>query len=165
MATQAEIADHLGVKERQIRRLLKSGVLPPSRGVGGCSIDACRIAYINYLRGVATGQVNDAESDSDRPEAVAIDLNEARALNLQANTRLAEIKERQLMRELAPISDIKLLVAKMGEQISAILGQIPTKIRRRNPSLSNSEIEAIKREVIKAQNIAAKAGDDFGDHI
>lgn len=56
MAKQIDVANHLDLSDRQVRNLIKSGALPGSKGPGGYDIDACRVAYIRHLRGLATGQ-------------------------------------------------------------------------------------------------------------
>ena len=50
MATQTEIGDHLDLSARQVRNLVKNGILPPGKGTGGLNLDDCRRAYIGYLR-------------------------------------------------------------------------------------------------------------------
>ena len=59
MATQREVADNIDLSDRQVRTLLKQGILPAGKGTGGLDLDSCRVAYIRYLRGLATGQVKD----------------------------------------------------------------------------------------------------------
>ena len=68
MATQKEIAEHLDLTDRYIRKLIASGVLPAANGKGTYDLDVYRLAYIRYLRGVASGQVRasyDTEDDGD----------------------------------------------------------------------------------------------------
>lgn len=75
MATQKQVADHLDLSERQIRRLVKSGVLPAAKGPGGLKLDDCRLAYVRYLRGLASGQIEPAEAADTHD----LDLNTQRA--------------------------------------------------------------------------------------
>jgi len=56
MSSQIEVAAHLDLSTRRVSGLTKEGILPGSKGPGGYSIDACRLAYIRHLRGLATGQ-------------------------------------------------------------------------------------------------------------
>ena len=74
MATQSEIASHIDLSTRQISNLLKRGILPPAIARGGLNIDACRLAYIRYLRGMGRNQIS--ELSDDDPEA---DVNKERA--------------------------------------------------------------------------------------
>ena len=57
MASQLEVAAHLDLSDRRIRGLVKDGILPGSKGPGGYDLDACRVAYVRHLRGLASGQV------------------------------------------------------------------------------------------------------------
>lgn len=65
MATQKELAAHLDITDRQVRNLAKDGVLPGSKGKGGYDLDTCRLAYIAYLRGLATKQVKAEPGEDD----------------------------------------------------------------------------------------------------
>ena len=56
MASQLEVAAHLDLSDRRVRVLVKDSILPGSKGHGGYDVDACRLAYIRHLRGLATGQ-------------------------------------------------------------------------------------------------------------
>jgi len=147
MATQKEVGANIDLDERQVRNLLKQGVLPASKGSGGYDVDACRIAYIRHLRGRASRQI--------RPEIEDGSLDDSRRRNLDADTALKELKKLQLMRELAPISVIESVLGNVGTRISAILDSIPAKVRRRLPKLTAAEVEIMKREIVKAQNAAA----------
>jgi hypothetical protein len=51
MATQAQIAEHLDLSERRVRDLVVEGVLQK-----GADLDQCRVSYIRYLRGGASGK-------------------------------------------------------------------------------------------------------------
>lgn len=145
MATQKKLAEHLDLSDRQIRNLVSDGVLPGSKGRGGYQLDACRKAYIRYLRGLQNGQIK-----------AATDVDTARMLNLEADTRLKEIKRKQLEKELAPINLLEWTIGNAASQIAAILETIPGKLKRRAPRLSANELDIIKREIVKAQNIASK---------
>lgn len=152
MATQSEIAERIDLSTRQVQRLLKNGILPGPRGSAGYSLDDCTKAYINHLRSQANR--SRAESDID-PERDAYDVDYERALLIQSQRRLNELKEEQIRRESAPVELIAWTLNKVGTQIVSILDAIPLKVKRRIPQLNASQIELIKREVVSAQNIAA----------
>ena len=65
MATPKEIAEQLGISDRRVRDLLKSGILPGTKGTKGYNLTACREAYVTYLRGLATGQARPDDDDAD----------------------------------------------------------------------------------------------------
>jgi len=156
MALQGEIAEHLDLSDRRVRGLIKSGILPMAKGRGGLSIDDCRFAYIRYLRGLRTKQV-------EQPDSIDIDVDRERALNLRADTRLKRLKENQLQKELAPVDLLQWVLHKTCAQISATLGRIPQRVKKRVPRLSKTEMEIIKREVAKCQKAADGARLDIDE--
>lgn len=75
-----------------------------------------------------------------------------------------EIKNAQLRKELAPVAVIEWVVGKAGSQISAVLDAIPLQVKKRNPKLTASDIEIIRREIAKAQNAAAQMTVDLDEY-
>ena len=63
MATQKQLAAHLGLSDRQVRRHIENGVIPKAEGRGGYDLDDCRLLYIEYLRALASGHAADPNSD------------------------------------------------------------------------------------------------------
>lgn len=90
-----------------------------------------------------------------------ITLNEAKTYHELVRIKLSELDLAQKNRELAPIAVIEWTLNRIGSQIAAILETIPGKVKRRLPSLSAAEIEIIKREIVKAQNMAARVTVDL----
>lgn len=84
------------------------------------------------------------------------ELMRARTANLEADTRLKELKEAQLRNELAPLELLQWALSNLGSQISAILETIPAKLKRQLPSLTYTDLELIRKEIIKTQNAAAR---------
>jgi phage terminase Nu1 subunit (DNA packaging protein) len=75
-----------------------------------------------------------------------------------------EIKNAQLRKELAPVDLIEWVLGKAGGEISAILDALPTVLKKRNPKLTASNIETIRREIAKAQNVAARLTVDIDEY-
>lgn len=75
-----------------------------------------------------------------------------------------EIKNAQQRRELAPILLIEYVIADAGRQISAILDALPMQIKKRNPKLTASDIEIIRREIAKALNVCAGITVDLDEY-
>tara|TARA_X000001382_G_scaffold88503_1_gene63283 strand:- start:1931 stop:2446 length:516 start_codon:yes stop_codon:yes gene_type:complete len=50
MATQVELAKHLGMTPQSVSELVKNGVFTIKKGRSPVDIDICRIEYINHLR-------------------------------------------------------------------------------------------------------------------
>lgn len=98
MASQKEVADHIDLTTRQVRTLLKSGVLPSGSGAGGLNIDNCRLAYIRYLRGRATGKVDAKHEIHDQHKE------RARLTHHQAN--IASLEEGRIRGDLLSADEV-----------------------------------------------------------
>jgi len=157
VATQLEVAAHLDLGDRQIRNLIADGVIPSSKGNGGLDIDACRLAYIRYLRGMGTGQV--------KPEAVRgceeLDEN-AEAKLTQERLRLTsaqaegqELKNEVTKRRSVPTAFATFVLSRLAAEIGSILDTLPLTLKRRHPDLAVRHIESVQRELAKARNRAA----------
>ncbi len=142
MATQKEIAKHLSMSERRIVDVLKKIGLPGK----GNTLDEARDAYISYLREVAAGRGSDGEHDLTEERA--------RLSFHQANGQ--EMKNQVLRKELAPLLLMELAISKWSDQAKSLLGATPLKVKKLLPKMKASEIEIIKREIIKVQNAISK---------
>ena len=89
---------------------------------------------------------------------------EAKLRLTEAQAEGQEIKNAQLRKELAPVAILEWAISKTGSQIAAILDAIPMKLKKRNPKLTASNIETIRREIIKTQNAAAAMTLDFDEY-
>jgi phage terminase Nu1 subunit (DNA packaging protein) len=164
MASQIEIAAHLDLSDRQIRNLVADGVLPASRGRGGMDLDACRLAYIGYLRGLGSGQV---KPEVPQTEVAGIDplieyklMEERRGLT--AAQRVGqENKNAVQARQLVPVDFSTFALSRMVEQIGSVLDTVTHKVKRKHPDIEVRHVEAMQREIALARNIAS----DLGDHL
>lgn len=75
-----------------------------------------------------------------------------------------ELKNAQTRREVAPVQVIEWTLSKVGAQISANLEAIPSKLKKLHPSLPARAIEDVKREIVKAQNVAARVTVDLDEY-
>ena len=75
-----------------------------------------------------------------------------------------ELKNAQTRRELAPVSLITWTLSNVGAQISAILESIPLKVKKLLPKLNAADIDHITREILKAQNVAARVTVDLDEY-
>ena len=85
-----------------------------------------------------------------------LNLDEQRARLAKEQSENVKLKNAEKRRELAPINFIEWALGQTCAQISAILESLPLKIKRRVPKLSATDIELIRKEIIKAQNTASK---------
>lgn len=95
--------------------------------------------------------LNDSELERER-----IRLTRAQAENLELKNEIARS-------EVAPIELLTHAVSNGATQIAAILGSAPLSIKRQIPRLTATEIETIRREIVKAQNAAARIEINFDD--
>ena len=63
MANQKEVGEHLSLTNQYVSNLVSQGILPKGIGRGGMDIDACRKAYILYLRERARLHLKDVPND------------------------------------------------------------------------------------------------------
>ena len=89
---------------------------------------------------------------------------EEKLLLTKAQREGQELKNSQLRKELAPVAVIEWVIGKTGGQISAILDALPLQLKKRNPKLTASNIETIRREIVKAQNAAAAMTLDLDEY-
>lgn len=98
------------------------------------------------------------------PSADEIDAERERALLTREQREGQSLKNAQLRKELAPIALIEWTLGKVANQIGAVLDSIPLKVKKVVPRLTAVEVEHIKREVVKAQNAAARVTVDLDEY-
>ena len=87
MATNEQVASHLGISPTRISELKSAGILPAARRRAN-DIDACRLAYLTHIREVAGGrQSKDGASDLVTERAR---LAHAQALRAERENAVAE---------------------------------------------------------------------------
>jgi len=146
MSTQIEIAVYLDLSERRVRFLLTSGVLPTSKGRGGYDLDICRVAYIRYLRGIASGQIEkSAAGDESENEDFEKLIDEEKYRKIK---RENDIEERGVI----PLEEIVDVLQAVSKQAVSILEALPLNIKRRVPMLKAKDIEYIQLEIAKCRN-------------
>lgn len=142
MLTLAKVAKHLDLGVSSVSHwFAKQGLDWRSM-----TIDQVRVAYIRSLREQAAGRSN---VDGD------LDLVTERAALAKAQRERVELQNAVTRQELAPVSTVEEVLAKAGARVSGILDGIPGMVRRRNPDLPASTIDAIRDEIAKARNVAA----------
>ena len=162
MAKQIEVAAHLDLTDRQVRNLLADGVLPASKGSGGIDLDACRLAYIRYLRGLGSGQVK-----PEMPPMMADEIDPLAEMKLtQERLRLTsaqaegqELKNDITRRRSVPTEFATFVLSRLAAEVGSILDTLPLTLKRRHPDLEVRHIDSIQRELAKARNRAATLDD------
>lgn len=105
------------------------------------------------------------QASEQAPELPSVVEAEREKMLLTREQRIGqELKNAQTRRELAPVKLLEWVIGKVGGQISAHLESVPLLVKKRVPRLSASEIEVIKREIIKAQNMASRMTLDLDEY-
>jgi phage terminase Nu1 subunit (DNA packaging protein) len=161
MATQVEVAAHIDLSDRQVRSLLADGVLPGSKGSGGLDIDACRLAYIRYLRGLNSGQVRPEvpEGFEGVDPNVEAKLAQERLRLTAAQAEGQELKNDVTKRKSVPTDFAVFVLSRLAAEIGSILDTLPLTLKRKHPDLEVRHIESVQRELAKARNRSATLDD------
>ncbi len=148
MATQEQVAAHLYMHPRTLRKYLKDGVLPPNRGTGGYDIDACREAYIHHLRGVASNQVHTGDPDGLDPIA-----ERARKDAAQANKTEFELSVAK--KEYVHVGHLEKVLSRFASSAAAAFDSIAARLHQKYPDLKARHIDGIRTEIAEVRNYVA----------
>lgn len=156
MATQQEVADHLGVNAKTIQRLSKSLGAPAKKGAREYDLDRWRMFYLDYLRnmkGVSGGHSElDMEAESDELAELAID--KARLAN---EDKREAIKLRKVNRKIkegayAPIEIIPIAVTETARALqSRVDGWLP-RLKQVWPDMPVEAYQALQKEIVVVMN-------------
>lgn len=168
MASQLEVAAHLNLSERQIRNLLTGGVLPASRARIGLDLDACRVAYIGYLRGLNSGQIKAEVTPlglEDVDPSLEIQLMEQRIRLTTAQAVAVEKKNQVEEQLLVPVDFAIFALSKVAAQLASMLDTLPLKLVRKHPDMDPRHLESLTREIAIARNMTAEASARVPDEL
>ena len=156
MATQKKVAEHLDLSLRHVQKLIKDGKLPPAKGRNGYDIDACRFAYIRYLRGVGSGQVQASE---------VVETDGDDYSKLLEYEKYREKKRQNDIDEslVAPVSLLTDALHAAANQIVPILESLPLIMKRNWPEISGDEIMLVKKSIAECGNAIADMDFEIGN--
>jgi len=140
MPTQAEIAAHLDMSERNLRELL--GQLGMDHKQTPLSV--LRAAYIRRLREQAAGRLG---GDSE-----GLDLVQERAALARSQREGQDIKNSVARGTYGPIDLLGDVLANAAQSVVDRFDQIPAALRRVCPDLPQPALNAIMRELSSARN-------------
>lgn len=138
--TQAQFADLVGVSQQAISNLIARGVLTAGDTCGQWLRDYCE-----NLREQAAGRASSGD----------LDLVQERARLAKEQADKVAMANQVELRELAPVTVLEGVIAKVGRQIAANLEAIPVQLKRSSTSISSEDLQLITQEIIKARNLAA----------
>ena len=106
-----------------------------------------------------------ASSKKDQDEQELIDgmvpLDYERWRKTKAEADSQEMKNLITQKNQAPVEMIYFAITNFAEQAKSIFESIPLKVKKKLPHLKSTEIEIIKREIVKIQNAATKITIDW----
>ncbi|CAI1718262.1 MULTISPECIES: terminase small subunit [Serratia] len=162
MATQAEVAVHLDLTDRQLRNLQKQPGAPVPKRKGDYDLDAWRVYYINYLRAVKSVQeetVDGKEANRDiQLQKAKIRLTEAQAYAQE----LKNLKDDQMVVDTAFCS---FALSRLANDIAAILDGVPLAMQRRFTDMSEVQLDFLKIQIAKAMNTAVKTSEKIPEML
>jgi terminase small subunit / prophage DNA-packing protein len=137
--TQAVFGEMVGISQPAVSDLLSRGVI-----VAGQPVGEWLKAYCHHLREQAAG----------RAAAGELDLAGERAALAKVQRERIEMQNAVTRKQLAPVTVIEEVLARVGRQIVGILEAIPVQLKRRS-GLTADDLDFITREIVKARNLAA----------
>mgnify|MGYP000854683369 CR=1 FL=1 len=161
MATQVEVAEHLRLTERQLRRLQKLPGAPVSKKRGELDIDEWRYFYLSYLQRNRYSRTDDG-SDDDHEEALLvarIELTSEQAIAQRLKNQIAEHKVIDTAFSIFALSRL------VGE-LASVLDSIPLSMQRRFPELNDRQLAYLKELVAKGANKCVESAErmqEFAD--
>lgn len=150
MATQAEIAGHCDLSERQVRDLQKRLGLP-SRDA---DLDTFRVAYIRHLRAVAgRHQVEDG----------GLNLTQERAMLARVQREKLEIETARLRGQVVDVAEVEKEAFELGRMTRDRILAIPDRL---SAVLASTTSERVTRQILLQelrQALESLAGGDEQD--
>lgn len=139
--TQAEIAAHLDMSERNLRELLGQLGMDHKQ----VPMSALRVAYIRRLREQAAGRMGGDDSEG-------LDLVQERAALARSQREGQDIKNSVARGTWGPIDLLGDVLANASQAVVDRFDQIPAALRRVVPDLPQPAFNAIMREISSARN-------------
>lgn len=159
IVNKRQLADVFGVSVQAITNWQKDGmpVVEFVRGPEGSKYDTAMCIQWRLDRLVNAKVASANKTEYSAGGIINKDAEDARLTKERADN--LELKNAILRREYAPVTSISAVLAKVCVQIAGVLDSLPLNIKRKVPSLTVTDLEVIKREVVKCQNAASKVGD------
>ncbi len=142
MAKLTEVAEHLDLSTTRIHGLVKAGILPKS-GRAAYDLDACRVAYIRYIREIAAGR---GSKDG------TVDLVAERARLTKAQAENMERKNAEAEGKLITVASFHLMVTASFARVRSKLLALPSKLA---PVMAPAMTPAAAQAALKSEVYAA----------
>lgn len=158
MATQTEVATHLGISQQAVAKLVDIGIFPrtPRRGL---DLDQCRVAYLGRLREEAAGRA--AQGDGEDLDLVT---ERARLAKEQAD-RIAmenDLTRREVVRSEDVVKILSPLIANLRTRLLAIPSECAVALAGAKSAAAAQAI--VMRIVVDALTDLASGTTAISDH-
>lgn len=147
---KTEMAASLGIS---VQAFDKWGVKPISK-IGRSVYYDCRSVVSNRIENELAKQ---QPQDDEEVDPNKLEYQRYRLTKEQADSQ--ELKNQKDRAEVVETSFSTFTLSRIAAQIGSILDSVPLNMRRKFPELETKHIEHLKREIVKAQNIAAGLDD------
>lgn len=147
---KTEMAASLGIS---VQAFDKWGVKPVSK-IGRSVYYDCRSVVSNRIENELAKQ---QPQDDEEVDPSRIEYQRYRLTKEQADSQ--ELKNQKDRAEVVETSFSTFTLSRIAAQMGSILDSVPLNMRRKFPELETKYIEHLKREIVKAQNIAAGLDD------
>ncbi|ELE9727888.1 terminase small subunit [Enterobacter kobei] len=154
MATQVEVAEHLRLTDRQLRRLQKLPGAPVARRRGEMDIDEWRHFYLSWLQRNRNGRDPDDDTE-DHEEALLIarlELTREQAISQRIKNQVAEHK----------VIDTDFCIyalSRLAGELTSVLDSIPLSMQRRFPDLTDRQLAYLRELVARGANKCVEAAE------
>lgn len=147
---QKQIADLLGISDRQVRNLQNQGVIPKAKGRDGIDPLNALHAYINF-------KSVDKPAEQPKPEEEHEESEKRREQQLKNDEREERIKLNRtkrlvLEKQYAPISIIIDTISMVAIGLRTRVDSWLPKLKMASPDMTTEQVEVLKRELAMALN-------------
>ncbi|WP_136484711.1 helix-turn-helix domain-containing protein [Vibrio sp. H11] len=163
--TQSDIAELLGISDRQVRNLIQQGILPAAKGRGGMDPLVCNHAYNAYLRQsksadqkAETDKKNDPQHYEQRKRELELD-------KLDETVAMMRAKRLTFEKFYAPVEIIPDVIGQVASQIRSRLDSLIPKMKKSWLDMPPEAVSVLEEEIIAVCNECADVQPDLSDYI
>ncbi|MGY3854447.1 hypothetical protein ACW5W8_16720 [Aeromonas aquatilis] len=158
MATQTEVAEFIGLTDRQIRNLQAQGHMHRSSGRGGMNLQKAVQEYITYLK---AGRAMEEGGPADPDENGGSELDRERK---RLNNEIIKERLKALRKENVPVWLLTDSLVRVVEQIGARCDSMLQKVKLASPDMPERVLNVINKEIVTLKNSIAAIDIDLTDY-
>ncbi|MDF4625034.1 helix-turn-helix domain-containing protein [Vibrio parahaemolyticus] len=163
--TQADISKLLNISERQVRTLIKQGVLPAAKGRDGMNPLTCIHAYIAYKSRAKEPQNKPETDDQNADESFEKAERKLKLEERRESIAMKRAKRVLFEKSYAPIEVIVDALQQVGSRINTRIDGLLPKIKTAWPDMPPEAIEVLEAEIAATMNECADVQPDLSDYL